>query len=88
MPIDEVCPNETACAAKTSFAVYSDTSFSHRNHLVRKIDELSHEGERRARAIIEYHVQVLNSQRREIGGRIELRVESHYQADVPRRKVR
>ena len=43
MLIDQISSNEAASSTKSSFAVNSDTLLAHRNHFMRKIDELAHE---------------------------------------------
>lgn len=85
--IDEVGADKTAGSSKTSLAVDGDALALDGNHLVGKVDELLDKAERRAGAIIKDHIQMLDAKRLEVGCRVELRVETHNEANAALDKV-
>jgi hypothetical protein len=59
--IDEICSNEAASSTETSFAMNGNPLLSYGDHIMGEIDELPHERERRACAVVKDHVQMLNA---------------------------
>lgn len=85
--VHEVCADETAGAAEAGLAVDGDVFPVHGNGRVREVDELAHEIERRAGAVVKYHVDVGNTEGGEVFGGIEVRVEADYETDIPGMEV-
>ena len=85
--VDEVGSNQAARPSKTSFAVYCDTFSANSNHLMSQVDKLANQSQRRARAVIEDHVEMLDAQGMKVGGRVEFRIQADNKSDVALGKV-
>jgi len=86
--VDQVCSDEAPGPTQPSLAVNSNALLVYGNHLVRQVDELADQRQRWASAVVEDHVQMLDTELCEVGGRVELRIQAHYQANVARAEVR
>jgi hypothetical protein len=59
--IDEICSNETASSTEASFAVHSNPLLPYCDHVMGEIDELPYKRKRGACAIVEDHIQMLDT---------------------------
>ena len=66
MAVDEIGANQATSSAQTSLAVDSDSLLAHSDGLVSKSNKLADSCERRTCAIVENHVQMLNTQSLEV----------------------
>ena len=82
MPVKQVRADQAACPPESSLAVHGNPLPLLRDRLMRHIHKLAHQTQRRARPIVEDHVDVADAQRGEVARAVELRVESHDEADV------
>ena len=80
--VDEVGADEAAGAAEPGLAVHGDGLLAADDGLVGEADELAHRLERRAGAVLEDHVEVLDAERLEVRRRVQVRVEAHDEPDV------
>lgn len=70
IPVNEVCANEAACAAKPSLAVNRNGLVLDCDHVVRHSDELLDHMQRWAGPVVEDHVQVVDTESSEVCGRV------------------
>lgn len=82
VPVDEIGADQAARTAEAGFAVDGDASFALVDCFVRQFDEFLDEGEWRAGAVVEDHVEVVDAEGGEVGWAIEFGVETDDEADV------
>ena len=82
VPVDQIRANQASRSTEPGLAVHGNVLLPHGNHLVREVDKLPDELERWAGAVGEDHVEVFHSERGEVLGRVELRVQPDDEADV------
>ena len=82
MSVDEICTNQTTCPTKARFTVDCNGLVLNSDRFMGELDKLFDKGKRRAGAIVEDHVQMVDSKSGEVGRRVEFRVKAHDEADV------
>lgn len=88
MAIDEVCADQTACPAETSFAVDCYAFAADVDHVVCQLNKASHKLKRWTCAVVEDHVQMLDAESSEVRWAVKLGVQAYYKANVARLEVR
>lgn len=88
MLVDEVGADQAASSSETGLAVNSNSLALDGDHLVGKIDEFADQAERRACAVVEDHVEVLDAQSLEVRRGVELRVETNNKTNAALNEVR